>query len=199
MQIRSSKSRRQRGLAAFAFFLSLIGGFLAPRLTAGTVGFNLTALGPNSFEYNYTFSGFDLLVNQAIDIEFDPTVDLALSNGVANSDFNLVLLQPNNPPGTFGDYRALALINNPSLAGPFSVDVSFLNGVSPPSSQPFEVEQFDGGGNFVSIVASGSTVSPEPSSGFLVASGFVIGGIFCVVLGRFRRRVGPRAALPSTI
>jgi hypothetical protein len=165
--------------SAFVAVLVAFGmGFLPSALRAGTIDVNVTQNAPNLFTYTYTVSGFDLLANQDIDIQFDQTIYSMLSNGVADSDFNLVLLQPNNPPGSAGDYSALALVDNPSLAGPFSVQVSFLNGVvNPPASQPYLLEQFSNG-TYQSTFGNGSiSIVPEPSSAVLVLLGCAAGAL----------------------
>lgn len=152
--------------------------FLPTALRAGTIDVSVSQDGPNLFTYTYTISGIDLLANQDIDIQFDQTIYATLSNGVADSDFNLVLLQPNNPPGSAGDYSALALVDHPSLAGPFSVEVSFLNGVvNPPASQPYLLEQFSNG-TYQSTFGNGSiSIVPEPSSASLVLIGGAVAGL----------------------
>jgi hypothetical protein len=109
-----------------------------------------------------------------------------LFNGVADSDFRLLLLQPNNPPGAVGDYTALALVDNPSLAGPFSVDVRWL-GSGVPGGLPYLLHQFDASGQNLGMIGSGSLVveTPEPASWLLGGIGLVIGGF----LRKGRRRL----------
>jgi hypothetical protein len=191
MQIRYPDRSRRKGLVLVAFLIAAIVGFAPSPLLAGTISENFTSLGPNSFQYTFFFSGFDLLANQELDILFDPAVYMTLSNGVATSDFNLVLFQPNQPPGDFGDYSAFTSIDHPSLAGPFSVDVSFQAAVPQQAgSLPFTVDQFDGTGHFISTIDAGSTVvaaAPEPASVLLTALGTVLIGILCVI-GRHSQR-----------
>src|SRR5258708_6985563 len=98
------------------FSLPLCAGFFASSLAAITVDFQVSSLGSNAYRYTYLVSGFTFLTNQELEIRFDPTLYGTLSNGVAGGGFNLVLLQPNNPPGVFGDYSALALVDRQSLA-----------------------------------------------------------------------------------
>jgi hypothetical protein len=155
---------------------------LTSALQAATIQFQVTNLGGNSFEYDYSPSGLTLQANEQLDLRFDPTLYSNLSNGKAGVGFDVLLFQPNNPPGTFGDYTALALVNNPSLAGPFSVDFVF-NGVGTPGAQPFVIDQFDSSGNFVSTVAPGMTAVlgapaavPEPGSLSLIAVALAMGG-----------------------
>jgi hypothetical protein len=171
---------RDRGWKQFAWaglLVLVIGGFSAAPVSAGTINADVMQLGANLYRFTYSINGFDFLVNQDLDIQFDPSAVLGLSNGVATSGFNLLLLQPNNPPGGTGDYSALALVDHPSLAGPFSVDVSLNPGFLPPSSQTFVINQFDANGVFVAKVASGIVAdAPEPSSGLLVLAAIVLLG-----------------------
>jgi len=145
-------------------------------------------LGGNNFRYTYDFTSLSLQANQEVDIRFSPTLYSTLTNGIAGANFSLAVFQPNNPPGSFGDYAALALINNPSLTGPFRVDFTFL-GTGTPGSQPFVINQYDAGGNFLSIVDSGSTAAPggpvpEPATWLLGAAGL----IFAAIAKSARRR-----------
>jgi len=155
------------------FSVPLWAGFFASSLAGITVDFQISNLGSNSFRYTYLVSGYSFLTNQELDIRFNPALYGTLSNGAAGGGFNLVLLQPNNPPGAFGDYSALALVDNPSLAGPFRVDVTFL-GSGQPGSQPFFVNQFDASHNLVGQIASGVTGLPEPASFWLAGLGALL-------------------------
>lgn len=175
------------------FWLSLCGGLLATNLFAERIEFQVTNIGQNEYRYTYFVSDFEFGIDQELDIRFDPTLYDALSNGVAGSDFAVLLLQPNNPPGSFGDYSALALVDKPSLTVPFSVDFIFL-GSGQPGAQPFLINQFDANGTFVSTLESGSTTPleaaiPEPSGFLLTGAGLLLTG----VLHRIRRRPGTSA------
>ncbi len=156
-------------------------GICATQLTAGSIGFDVTPLAAPMFRYTYYPSGIGLQANQDIDIRFDPALYGNLTAGVAGSGFSLFLLQPNNPPGTSGDYSALALVNNPLFTGPFSVDFLF-KGTGMPGSQPYTINQYDQAGALVSTIDSGSTVPvgqaaavPEPASLPLAAAALVAG------------------------
>lgn len=150
---------------------------VALNLSAGTIRYTVTDLGANNYRYSYFVQGFDFLADQELDIRFDPTLYGSLSNGLASADFDLLLLQPDNPTGTDGDYSALALRDHPSLAGPFSVEFVFI-GEGLPGPQPFFVNAFDTSGNIVEI-ESGMTVSaiPEPSSGALAVAAALMWGV----------------------
>jgi hypothetical protein len=134
-------------------------GLFSISLQAGTVGFTVSPLGGSNFRYTYDFTSLSLQANQEVDIRFSPSLYSTLTNGIAGANFSLALFQPNNPPGSFGDYAALALINNPPLTGPFRVDFTFL-GTGTPGSQPFFINQYDTAGNFLRVADSGNTTPP---------------------------------------
>src|SRR4051794_28013889 len=90
-------------------------GLFALTLPAAVINFTVTNVGANVFRYNYTVSAVTFQANQELDIRFDPALYSTLTSGVAPSGFSLDLFQPNNPPQAFGDYSAVALVNNPSL------------------------------------------------------------------------------------
>ena len=166
----------------------LLSALLAVGLSASPiVQYQVTTNG-NTGTYQYFVSGFDFLVNQALDIQFGQigpnNLFGQLSNGKAPAGFDLILFQPNNPPQAPGDYSALALVSHPSLSGTFSVDFT-LSGTGVPGSQLFTISQFDSNGNFVSLLASGSTqlagsAVPEPPSFLPCGVALVIAGISLV-------------------
>jgi len=160
-------------------------GVFATSGNAGTIQFVATPSGPNAYFYSFSISGFDLLTNEAIDIRFDPSIFLSLSNGFAPNTFHLAVLQPNNPPGAFGDYSALALVDHPSVAGPFTVNAVLQPGAAIPARQPFEIDQFNGSGQLLSVITMGiASEAPEPSSAGLLAAA----GILLVASSRILRR-----------
>lgn len=164
----------------------LLSALLTFSLSAGPiVQYQVTTNGTTG-TYHYFVGGFDFLLNEALDIQFGQlgsnNVFGQLSNGVAPAGFDLLLFQPNNPPQAPGDYSALALVDHPSLTGTFSVDFT-LTGTGMPGSQVFSISQFDSNGNFVGLVASGSTQLvgsgvPEPAGFLPCGVALIIGGIF---------------------
>ena len=158
----------------FLLWLLVVAGAFHSSVAASTIQVQVNTLGPRTFRYTYHLSGFALQVNQELDIHFDPLLYGTLSNGVASSDFDLILLQPNNPPGFPGDYSALALVNNPSMAGPFSVDFVYLGLGQPSAPQAYSINQFSENHNFLGIVASGVIGVPEPASVWLVGLGVLL-------------------------
>lgn len=141
--------------ALFVFVLFFLRG---ATLSAGpVVQVEITGLGaPGTFTGMYTVSGFDFQANEELDIQFPVDLYGSLSNGNAGPGFAVMLFQPNVPPGLEGDYSALALVDNPSLSQPFTVDFTYI-GTGHPGAQPFQINQFDSNGNFISTIASGTT------------------------------------------
>ena len=138
--------------------------------------------------YTYEISGLNLGVGQALDIEFDPLQFDNLHRGVAGAGFDLVLLAPDNPPGTAGIFSLLALIDNPPLDGPFGVDFEYI-GTGQPGPQRFFVNQYDDSGIIVATLASGVTVStvPEPQTFALGGTGLMM--VYMAVRRRRRAMV----------
>ena len=155
--------------------------FFGASLSAMTINFSTAAVGTTGggqtiLRFSYNLSGVSLLLNQELDVRFDPTVYSSLLNPVAPTLlYDALVLQPNNPPGAFGDYSLLALVNSPSTAGPFSVDATLVAGKAIPTSQPFFINQLDRNGAFVARLDSGSAVNlvPEPSTLAMAAGGFI--------------------------
>jgi hypothetical protein len=154
--------------------LMVITGILASNLLSAVITFDVSVVGTTGsgetlYRYNYSVQGLTVPQNTEIDIRFDPALYGMLLNGVAPAGFDLLLLQPNNPPGAFGDYSALALVNNPSLAGPFSVDFTFI-GPGTPGAQPFFINLIDPISGAITPIDQGFTtpaggaVVPEPGT-----------------------------------
>jgi hypothetical protein len=176
----------QRALVRRLPRILLLSALLAGGLSASPIiQYQITTNGATA-TYQYFVSGFDFLVNQELDIQFgqlgSSNIFGLLSNGKAPAGFDVMLFQPNNPPQAPGDYSALAVVDHPSLSGPFSVDVT-LTGTGVLGSQFFTISQFDSNGMFVSVLASGSTEpqgsdAPEPASFWPCGMAFVIAGVF---------------------
>jgi hypothetical protein len=193
----------------------LLSALLAFSLSATTIIQYQVSTSGVTGSYQYTVTGFvatqpcpdnmAITCNNEIDIGFDPTVFDQLSNGVAPADFSLLLFQPNDPPQAPGDYSALAIVNNPSLAGPFSVAFTFNPGTSsgvPCSSstdfcQNFSIESFDSNGFFEGFAATGVTTplvvvpAPEPV-------GFLLSGVGLMIVSAIGILAFRRNALASS-
>jgi len=171
-----------RGVKRGLFLVPLWTLLLAGQLTAGSIQYQTVDLGSNVFRYEFFPIDLGLMRLQEFAVQFDAALFGSLSNGVADSDFRLVLLQPDNPPGAAGAYSALALVDNPSLAGPFSVDVNWL-GSGVPGSLSYFIHQFDASGRILETIGSGflepagPVGAPEPSSWLMGGLGLVTGGL----------------------
>ena len=178
-------------------FVFLLVAFSATNLYSATVQFESTPLGTvngqSLFRNSYVALDFSLQLNQALEIEFDQAQYGTLSNAQGPANFNLLLLQPNNPPGVAGLFSALALnIAQPPMS--FGVNYIFL-GTGQPSTQRFFINQFDAAGSLVSTITSG--VTTPPSSVIPEPSGLALGGLGVLgisawrAMQRRRRKLSP--------
>lgn len=166
-------------------WLPLCATLLAGNIFGVTLQYRLTDLGAatsGEMQHRFTYFLSDAILgpSQEIDIRFDPAVFRLLSNPTAPAGFSTLVLQPNNPPGAFGDYSALAVTGNSNSMDIFSVDFVLLHN-NLAGSQPFFINQFDQlTGNFVRTVQSGSTELaapagvPEPRSFWFAAIGLML-------------------------
>ena len=140
------------------------------------------------YRYSYTLTGAVLQANQEIDIRFDPVNYTRLSNAVAGPGFDVLLLQPFNPPGLPGDFSILVLIDNPSLLAPFRVDALYV-GQGPPGPQEFYINQLDSEGRITGVLASGLAQEqvPEPAAWTLGVLGMASFGTLRALRKRIRR------------
>jgi hypothetical protein len=158
--------------------VATLAGLILGNAAAATVHYEAIPLDTNVFQITYSVSNVTFLVNQELNIEFDPALYLALSDGVAPFGFDLLLLQPNNPPGAAGDFSALALVDHPAFSGEFSVVVVMAGG-NRPGEQSFSINQLDENGVIVSNVSSGETVGsvPEPATLSLIGVALLAAGL----------------------
>ncbi len=96
-----------------ALCVSVLLGFLAAPLRADIVDAADIPIGPNSVQYRFTLAGFDLLQYQVLDIRFDASLFVKLSNPVAPANFTAMDFSPSGP--TPGDFLVEALISNPAV------------------------------------------------------------------------------------
>jgi len=161
----------------WALVLPLMIAVQPMELAAGNILVQVTNQSGNVYQYQFSPTGMTFSQNQEFDVRFDPGLFGSIFSGVADSDFRLSLLQPNNPVGAFGDYSALALVDNPSLAGPFSVDVTWLGQGVPLATLPFEIHQFDASGRIVATLDSGLVGAPEPAEWLLSGGALLLSGL----------------------
>jgi hypothetical protein len=191
--------------------LLIAAGLWGVPLIAGTIDFQISqvssvASGSSAavYTFTYTLDGFDFEFNgkvvNEVDIEFDPKNYGALSNAHAGPDFDLLLLQPNNPPGATGDYSAEARADHPSLAGTFSLDFTWTGPGSPLDpgvalSQTFHINTYNNNptdASFGDLISSttGTTTPlaasavPEPATAFSAVAGLIFCGATLAVKGR---------------
>jgi hypothetical protein len=168
-----------------ARWLPLLACLIATNMSASVIQYLTTDvnLNLNLFRYDYLLSGMTVQTNQQIDIRFDPARYGTLSNVHVPSGFSSLVLQPNNPPGVFGDLILFPSTNNLLLSGQqLSIDVVSLdNGAI--TSQPYFIDQYDANGNFLFTVSAGFTTAevtapsvPEPALFLLVGIALLAGG-----------------------
>jgi hypothetical protein len=190
--------------AATSLAIALLAGSAATSLPASPIiqyqatVLDTNGLGQELVQYNYSLSGFNLVDvttptphDYELDIEFDPTVYLQLSNGEAGPGFNLLLFQPNNPPGASGVYSALATVNDPSTTGTFSVDALLAagKGPPPPDAQTWVID--DDSQSFTQI--SSGAVSQQPVAGAPEPPSYWLCGVGLLTVGwTIRRRLATK-------
>ncbi|HME06744.1 MAG TPA: hypothetical protein VKG25_06820 [Bryobacteraceae bacterium] len=164
----------------------VVAGSLAWSASGGTVQEQISALGPATFQYTFQLTGFDLAQGQALDIEFDPAVYLSLSNPSGPAGFNIVALQPGNPPGTTGDFIVEEPSSGPASSpiGPFEVDAT-LSATGQPGTLPFFLYNVNSSGMFENLVQSGATIlvagalaTPEPFGFWSVGLSLLASGLW---------------------
>jgi hypothetical protein len=170
------------------FVIRLCAVLIAGLCPAATVRYEIFDLqsdlgSPSRYRYAYSIVDVTFHPRQELDILFDPVLFCNLSDGRAGAGFDVMLFQPNNPPGSPGHYTAMALVDNPTLDA-FRVDFTFL-GPGVPGSQPFLINQFDENGQLVEIIDSGVSTVPEPGNFLIVVP--ILAGMWRAVLRRRAR------------
>lgn len=175
--------------------LTLSTVLLAASMAGATVTFEVTTLshitagsgGATTQGQRYTYHLNDIVLhrNQELNIRFDPLVFASLSNPAAEPGFSLLLFQPNEPLGAFGDFSALALYDRSSPVASFSVEFTLI-GPGVPGPQPYFINQFDDNGRFTTMVSGMTSPAleaevPEPGT-------LAICGLALLALGALRRR-----------
>lgn len=165
--------------------------FAGMSLSAGTIEYSTSEVGTTGggqaiYRLTYNLSGVHFLLNQELDFRFDPNIYDSLLNPMAPALlFDVLVLQPNNPPGAFGDYSLLALVDNPSTAGLFSVDITLVAGQSLPDSHPYFLNQLSSDGAYMSLVDSGTGVNALPEPGTL---SMALAGLICAYIAKSAKR-----------
>jgi hypothetical protein len=159
---------RSAAVASLAAWMLL----LPPDGEALTIQYSATDLadaipGQDLWSYAYTVTGFDFDQDLGFAISFAPGLyeDLESPPPTPNADWDILTLQPDGNLPADGLYDALALVDDASLADPFTVSFVWIGGGAP-GSQPFFVydESFQ-------TVESGFTVLvPEPGTLLLLGA-----------------------------
>ncbi len=175
-------------------FVVAMAGLISSSAPAGTIRFDAAPIGSqpgkyrvaaNAFQITYTLEDFAFPANGELDIRFDPATYVKLWGGMTPADFDLVLLQPNNPPGTSGDFSVMALVDRPRFSGEFSVMV-LMAGDNRPGEQDFVINQLDEHGVILSRISTGQTLEstvPEPAT-LPVVCAALLGGMLIAIRNR---------------
>lgn len=169
-------------------------------INATTISYEISPVGLDStgdmvYMYTYNVSGLTLQSSQELDIYFDPTIFDILSDPVAGSEFQTVLVQPNNPPGAPGDFGLIPNSDNTVVTGPFSVDFT-MNGSAVAGSQPYTITQYLPSGVAIGVIASGTTVpseavvTPEPAPIVFTGTALLLGLVLGATRTGIARRLG---------
>jgi len=180
--------------AVVAVFLCLLFPYLVganpiPIIQYQAIDFPDLVPGQDLWQYQYSVSyatADKFLQNQAFTIFFDYNLYNNLEDPPPIlTDWFTFVFQPDLQLPSDGEYDALALKDDPSLANAFNLTFVWLGGAgSAPGSQPFVVNEFDSQGNFVAMLGSGQTnLIPEPATLLLVA-----GGLAALAVARRRKR-----------
>lgn len=129
-----------------------------------------TTPGEDLWQYTYWLSDYSFDTDYGFTVYFDYQLYSNLEDPppTVNSDWDPIVWQPDPSLPDDGAYDALALVDNASLADPFTVSFVWL-GSGNPGDQYFEV--YDPSFN---TVASGQTAPvPEPATFLLIATGLL--------------------------
>lgn len=143
-----------------------------------------TTASEDLWQYTYTVSDHSFSMDSGFVIFFDPFLYSTLQNPspAVNSNWDILVIDPNAFAPEDGTFDALSQVDNPSLNDSFSIDFIWLGGGNP-GSQSFEV--YDPAFN---VVDSGSTFNtttqvPEPPASLLL-----IGGLFFMFRHQKRKK-----------
>lgn len=138
-----------------------------------------TTLGEDLWQYDYTVSDQTFNAFEGFSIFFDPTHygALSLPTTPSSSDWDVITFDPDLGIPDDGLFDALALVNNPSLSGTFSIQFVWLGAPDTPGAQDYETYTCgDLNCTGFSTLSSGSTASsaiPEPASLSLFLAGLL--------------------------
>jgi hypothetical protein len=160
---------------------------------AASIEFEATNLGGDTWRYDYFIASGSFSTQQGFAVFFDYALYEDLQPAPSPAGWDVLTTNPDIVLQSDGTFDALALMDNPLFAGPFSVTFTWL-GAGMPASQPFDFYTLDSSGFPVPDPSnSGFTTPrqvapvPEPSTLLLVLTG---------TLGGWRLR-SRRSASPS--
>lgn len=130
-----------------------------------------TVAGEDLWQYTYTVSDHTFAMNTGFTIYFDYNLYGALDPAPLSPspDWDILTWDPDAAIPDDGVYDAYALVNNASLADPFTVSFVWLGCGIPPGAQYFELYNTD-----FSTIESGETAAapvPEPATLLLLGTG----------------------------
>jgi hypothetical protein len=177
------------------FGLPLCGILIAATLAAATIKVDVASLGvidggpgnPGTSvqlqRFTYHLSDIALQRDQELNIRFDPALFGPLSNPTAGPGYHVLLFQPNQPLGAFGDFSALSLVDQPGATSDFTVDFVYL-GAGVVGPQPYFINQFEADGGFATLETGFTSQAlpsqvPEPAT-------FALCGVALLLCGAWR-------------
>ena len=178
-------------LTTLMFFFMMSNGY------AITINYQATDLadtifGEDVWQYTYTVTDQVFSANDGFSIYFDLGLysDLNDPPPSVNDDWDPISIQPDPAVPADGLYDALALVNNPSLANPFTISFVWL-GQGTPGPQNFELyELIDDGLNIIGTGTTAPVPVPEPST--LLISGFCL-----YIASRYRKNISKKPSNPK--
>ena len=169
-----------RWLVAFAWT-----GLAAATAQATVITGEATNIGGAVWRYEFALSSFTYGADAGFTIYFPLAIVSALTNGSAAADWDLLLLDPDSPPGADGGFDALSLVASPSLS-PFRVDATVAGGNPPPLALRFEIYRLSPSFEILETGFTsdpGGAAVPEPGSAVLAGLGAL------AAFGAARRRI----------
>ncbi|MCU1237662.1 MAG: Ig family protein [Candidatus Solibacter sp.] len=152
----------------------MLGGWALPGW-GGSVTYSTANLSGDVWQYTYSLSGFTFSAGDLLAIYFDASIPPNLDPPPAvGSDWSLFTFQPDAALPAPGEFDAMALVNSPSFAVPFTISFMFPGGL-PPGPQDFIVfdSSFEAIDSGVTTTAA-TTATPEPGSLAVALSGLAI-------------------------